>query len=106
MINVSTQKNVVLLSRNTIAPITFVPYIIFYVNGKPFMKYNGPHDSGEIKRFIIEVTKNLQNKQKFYEDTTKKQEKEKNIPEYTTGVPKNCTDGVCYLEFDDAYQKK
>jgi hypothetical protein len=106
MINVSTQKNVIMMSRNTIAPITFVPYIIFYVNGKPFMKYNGPHDSGEIKRFIIEITRNLQNKQKFYEETTDKHEKERKIPEYTTGVPKNCADGVCYLEYDDAYQKK
>jgi len=105
MINVSTQKNVILLSRNTIAPITFVPYIIFYVNGRPFMKYNGPHVSDEIKRFILEITRNLQNKQKFYQDTTDKHEKEKKIPEYTTGVPKNCTDGVCYLEFDEAYTK-
>jgi thiol-disulfide isomerase/thioredoxin len=106
MINVSTQKNVVGMSRNTIAPITYVPYIIFYVNGKPFMKYNGPYDIGEIRRFIVDITRNLQSKQKFYEDTEKKHEKEKKIPEYTTGIPKNCDDGVCYLEFEEAYEKK
>ena len=105
MINVSNQKNVVLMSRNTIAPITFVPYIVFYVNGKPFMKYNGPHDSNEIKRFIVEVSKNLQSKHKFYEETTEKHTKERKIPDYTIGIP-NCTDdGVCYLEYDDAYKK-
>ena len=104
MINVSTQKNVVMMSRNTIAPITYVPYIIFYVNGKPFMKYNGPQDSTEIKRFIMDVSKNLQSKQKFYEETTEKHIRDKKIPEYTIGVPKEvCEDGVCYLEFDDAY---
>ena len=106
MINVSTQKNVVAMSRNTIAPITFVPYIIFYVNGKPFMKYNGPHDAGEIRRFIVEITRNLQSKQKFFEETTAKHEKEKKIPEYTIGIPKSCDDGVCYLEFEEAYEKK
>ena len=106
MINVSNQKNVVLMSRETITPITFVPYIVFYVNGKPFMKYTGPHDANEIKRFIMEVSKNLQSKHKFYEETTEKHTKERKIPEYTTGVPKNCDDGVCYLEFEEAYKKK
>ena len=93
------------MSRNTIAPITFVPYIVFYVSGKPFMKYTGPHDSNEIRRFIMEVSKNLQTKHKFYEETTDKHSKERKIPEYTIGIPKNCDEGVCYLEFEDAYKK-
>ena len=106
MINVSMQKNVVMMSRNTVAPITYVPYIMFYVNGKPFIKYSGPYDANEIKRFIIEVSKNLQSKQKFFEETNEKQTKEKPIPEYTTGHPKEiCDENVCYLEFDDAYKK-
>lgn len=106
MINVSMQKNVVMMSRNTISPITYVPYIIFYVNGKPFMKYSGPHDANEIKRFIIEVSKNLQSKQKFFEEVNTKQTKEKPIPEYTTGHPKDLgDDSICYLEFDEAYKK-
>ena len=107
MINVSQQKTVVQQSRNTITQITYVPYIMFYVNGKPFMKYSGPYDINEIKRFIIEVSRNLQSKQKFFEETNEKQSKEKKIPEYTTGQPKEiCEDGVCYLDFDDAYAKK
>ena len=95
MINVSQQRGVAEMSRSTISPITYVPYIVLYVNGRTFMKYNGPTDSNEIKRFVIEVTRNLQNKQKFYEETTQKHEKEHKIPEYTTGVPKTCGDNVC-----------
>lgn len=105
MVNVSTQKRVAIMSQSTITPIKFVPYIVFYVKGRPFMKYNGPYDGGEIRRFIVEITKNLQSRQKFYEDTTQKHEQEKKIPEYTIGIPKSCDDGVCYLDFDDAYDK-
>ena len=105
MINVSTNKNVVMLSKQTIAPITYVPYIVFFVDGKPFMKYSGPYEMSEIKRFIIEVANNLKSKQKFYEETQKKQVAEKKIPAYTIGHPK-CDDDVCYLEFEEAYQGK
>ena len=41
MINVMRNKQVVNNSRNTITPITYVPYILLYWNGKPYMKYNG-----------------------------------------------------------------
>ena len=99
MVNVGLNKNIVLMSNDTISPIKYVPLIIFYVDGKPFMKYNGPNDIGEIRRFIFEVTQKLGAK-KFYEETTAKHEEESKIPEYTIGIPKTCEDGVCYLEFD------
>ena len=112
MINVSQQKNVVMMSRSTSAPITFVPYIIFYVNGKPFMKYNGPHDGNEIRRFIVDVSRNLQSKQKFFDQTGGERQggdaasEGKAIPEYATGVPKQiCREDVCFLEWDTAYAK-
>ena len=108
MINVSMQKNVILMSRTTIAPITVVPYIMFYVNGKPYSKYPGKHDPNEIKRFIMEISRSLQGKQKFFEDeSTSKQSTKRQIPDFTSGIPKElCDDEVCYLEFDTAYLKK
>ena len=106
MINVSVNKNVVMMAKQTIAPITFVPYIVFFVDGKPFMKYSGPYEMSEIRRFIIEVAENLRTKQKFYEETQTRQVQEKTIPAYAGGLPKNCEDDVCYLDFDDAYAKK
>ena len=68
------------------------------------MRYNGPHDNNEIRRFVIEVANKVQSKQKFSKENVK--EKGKNIPEYTIGIPLcGPDDKVCYLEFDNAYGK-
>ena len=102
MINVSTNKKCIRLSKDTITPITYVPYIILYIQGKPFMKYNGPHDSNEIRRFIIEVSNKVQNKQKFTDKEVK--DDGKGIPQYTIGHPLcGPNDKVCYLPMEDAY---
>src|SRR4051812_4399803 len=31
-----------IMSQQTIAPIKYVPYIVLYINGRPFMRYDGP----------------------------------------------------------------
>lgn len=104
MINVSNSKSCVKMSRETLSPITYVPYIILYINGSPFMRYNGPAEQSEIQRFVLEVANKIQTKQKFTEEIiTKNISKE--IPPYTIGHPV-CNDNVCYLEFEDAYIKK
>jgi hypothetical protein len=104
MINVSTNKKCIQLSNMTVSPIKFVPYIILYVNGRPFMRYNGPYDINEITRFVIEVSKKLQAKQSFTNENVKEDPKG-GIPEYSIGQPLR-GNKVCYLEFDEAYEKK
>lgn len=108
MINVSSNKKAVMMSQNTIAPITYVPYIVLYINGKPFMRYNGPHDSGEIRRFVIEVANKVQNKQQFSNDKVKQpKEAGRGIPEYSIGKPLHGQDErVCYLTQEFAYPKQ
>ena len=102
MINVSSNKKCVRMSKDTIAPISYVPYIALYIQGKPFMRYNGPHDGEEIRRFVLEVANKVQNKQQFAPENVK--EDKKGIPEFTTGHPLcGQDDRVCYLNFDDAY---
>ena len=104
MINVSHNKQCVMLSRETIAPITEVPYVIMYVNGKPFIRYKGPHDIKEIGRFVVEVANNVQKQEKFTKDTQIKENKKTGIPDYTIGKPLcGPDDKVCYLQFDNAY---
>lgn len=104
MINVSTNKHCVQMSKNTIAPISYVPYIVLYVNGRPFMVYKGPYDTNEISRFIIAMAKNLQKKRQFVTNQSKNTEKKK-IPDFTVGIPVygDGNDKVCYLDFSEAY---
>lgn len=104
MINVTTNKNVVMKSKDTLTPLKFVPYIVLYINGKPFMAYQGPNDENEIRDFIVEVAQKLQSKQQFTQETQERIKKKSHIPEYTVGIPKNCEDGVCYLTEETAYQ--
>jgi len=109
MINVSNNRKCVIMSRDTIAPIQVVPYIILYINGKPYMRYQGPHVKGEISRFVVEVSKNVQNKQKLITREGEESGKIKvnpggGIPAYTLGQPLcGPDDKVCYLEFNSAY---
>lgn len=104
MVNVSTFRDIIAKSRQTIVPINYVPYMIFYYNGKPFMIYKGEYDMRSIQNFIVEMYNNIQRKQEFSRGTVKnvKQETEDSIPEYCTGIPV-CSDKVCYLEFMTAY---
>ena len=105
MINVSSNKNCVRMSKDTIAPISYVPFIVLHIDGKPFMRYGGPHDGAEIKRFVIEVANKVQSKQKFTSENVKEPEKGKTgIPEYTIGHPLCGKDNkVCYLTMEEAY---
>jgi hypothetical protein len=105
MINVSTNKQCIRMSKDTVAPISYVPYIVLYIAGKPFMRYGGPHDGSEIKRFVLEVANKMQSKQKFTSENVKEPGPGKSgIPEYTIGHPLCGEDNKrCYLKMDEAY---
>lgn len=62
LININKPSNypVVTLSQNTISPITFVPDILLYVDGIPFIRYDGPHEITPIKQFILDIYQRLQ----------------------------------------------
>lgn len=108
MINVSTNKKCVMMSQNTNAPIQYVPYIVLYVNGKPFMAYKGPNDEEQIKRFIIDVANNLQQKQQFSKEKVKQEPNNSGIPEYSIGKPISGGKDqlVCYLTFEEFMVKE
>jgi len=108
MINISHNKKCIMLSQKSNTPIREVPYVILYVNGAPYVRYNGPHDPQQIINFIIEVANKYKKEQSLKQNnvnnntTTKKKS---SIPEYTTGKPLCGQDDVCYLDFDKAYTK-
>jgi hypothetical protein len=105
MVNVSTNKDVALMSQKTISPITYVPFIILFVNGRPFIVYNGQKTATEMAGFVYEVISRIQQKKNFI--TSKSNGDEEHI-EYVGGViPFNvvCEGEQCYLSFSDAYKK-
>jgi thioredoxin-like negative regulator of GroEL len=106
MINVTVETDIVLMSRNSISPIKYVPLIILYVNGKPFIRYDGPHTEMDVKAFLIDVTNKLQTKEKFSVDKSKESKNNnREIPAYTVGVPLYGDEDEFYLEFNEAYNK-
>jgi len=58
--NVTLNMDIVERSRNTIAPITYVPDLILYVNGSPFMRYDGDHSIQSIQSFLQDIYNKLQ----------------------------------------------
>ena len=73
MVNVNKNVKLIKLSQNTIAPIQFVPYIMLYVDGKPFIRYDGEHNLGMIMDFIVDVNKKLQQREQFLNQERQKQ---------------------------------
>jgi thioredoxin-like negative regulator of GroEL len=102
MINVSQNPQVVAMSKETICEIKYVPFIVLYVNGKPYIRYDGPYSAEEVAQFVVEITGKLQTKEKFVE-SDKIKLSEKALPAYTNGRP--YSEQVSYLTMLQAYNK-
>lgn len=116
MVNINRNMSIVEKSQQTVAPITYVPDMILYVNGNPYIRYDGAHDITAIRNFISEVYQKIQ-KTPFIESpnqktpppkhtTTNAPETTVEIPAYTIGKPfsgDRKSDRLCYLSFDNAY---
>ena len=67
------------------------------------MRYAGSYDRDEIAKFVVSMSKRVQNKQKFTNDPNVKEDPRGAIPAYTIGHPLCGDEDVCYLEFEKAY---
>ena len=61
-INVSDNMNIVKASMKSTTPIKYVPYCIMYIDGVPFMRYDGTRNIEQIKTFVFEIAGRLQRK--------------------------------------------
>ena len=109
MLNVGTNKKTIQDSKQTVTKLEYVPLIILYVNGKPFMRYAGKYDKDDITKFVVSMSKRVQNKQTFSgkKDPNIKEDPRGGIPAFSIGKPLH-GDGrkeVSYLEFEKAYIK-
>jgi hypothetical protein len=111
LLNVGSNMKVVKKAKGTVTEIQYVPLIILYINGKPFMRYAGSYDKDEITKFVVSMSKRVQSKQTFSKnlppDPNIKEDPRGGIPEFSIGRPLK-GDGrldICYLEFEKAYAK-
>lgn len=65
MINISKHRSVIEMSKNTILPLSYVPFLVLYINGYPYQAYTGPRTDEHIKNFVIESANAIQTKQQF-----------------------------------------
>jgi hypothetical protein len=66
------------------------------------MRYNGPPESSEITRFVLDVAQKVNNKQKFSAEVVK-EDPRNGIPAFSIGHPLYGDDNVTYLQFEEAY---
>jgi thiol-disulfide isomerase/thioredoxin len=95
MVNVYDADSVKLIeqSQKTTTPLQHVPFIVFYINGIPFKKYDGQYTFSDFQTFI----KNVMTEASKIKDTSEINE----IPPYTIGKPNSAK--VCYLTYQKAY---
>jgi hypothetical protein len=95
MVNVYDPDSVKLIeqSQKTTTPLQHVPFIVFYINGIPFKKYDGQYNFSDFQNFI----KNVMVEASKIKDTSDINE----IPPYTIGKPNSAK--VCYLTYQKAY---
>lgn len=95
MVNVYDPEstNLIQLSQKTSTPLQHVPFIVFYINGIPFKKYDGGYNHQDFQLFI----KNVMIEASKVKDTSEISE----IPPYTIGKPNSAK--VCYLTYQKAY---
>ena len=105
-LNINENQNIIGLSKETIAPIEFVPYIVFYVNGRPFLQYDDEPTLDRLASFVQYATKLIESKKAFIDKGAKIVS---DIPAYSIAKPyadfKCNDDGFCYLTYKEAYGK-
>jgi thiol-disulfide isomerase/thioredoxin len=108
LVNLNKNQDIIAKSNQTIAPVTYVPYMILYVNGRPFLRYEGNRTLKDLVEFINEVIQRIKSKSNFVE--SKNSAKLEDAPsQYTYGIPYDivCDEdkGICYVKYGDAYKK-
>jgi len=105
ILNINENQDIITLSEQTISPIEFVPYIIFYINGRPFLQYDDDATLTKLLAFVNYAMKLVESKQNFIEKGAKV---DSDIPKYSIAKPYlefKCDEkNFCYLAYSDAYK--
>jgi hypothetical protein len=104
LVNLNKNQEIIKMSYSSITPLKHVPYLMLYVNGKPFLRYDGERTLQDLVDFINEVLFRIKSKSKFVDNKNVLKVQEE-IPAFTVGVPYNirCDEesGKCYVQYSD-----
>lgn len=94
------------IAAGSTTPINYVPYLLFYINGRPTARYVPEEQAPQLnfeqmKQFLI-----TQSKSKGNVNSTRSTLYSPAIPKYSLGKPICTNKNVCYLGYDHAYKKK
>jgi hypothetical protein len=110
LLNISTNMECYAKSQQTITPLKVVPYIVLYVDGKPYVRYTGSPSDREIQKFIIDMSNQIQGGKQFVNNKNPNITKESNGMMVYGGYGKAYQGDknlqVCYLEYELAYNKQ
>ena len=105
MINVSLNKKVIRMSKGTITPLTYVPYMILYYKKRPYMRYDGDPNIHNIQDFVKHVADQILQLKDEHLDDDDDENLHYSIPEYCIAKPNKggMKEKICYVNFSDAY---
>ena len=88
-------------------PLKYVPLIILYHDGNPFMSYKGPRELESIQRFVVEVAAKIK-KESFSSQNSDTGMEQSSIQKRTRDFHRSLNiecidDSICY--FEDVYKK-
>jgi hypothetical protein len=114
LVNLHNLPKLVQMSIDTITPFKFVPYVLLYVNGRPFMRYDGDANAQSFRKFIMESAEKHKNggdrtaTSNNNNQTQSGPAQDRTIPDYTIAKPLSGpkSSKVCYINFDDYAEKK
>jgi thiol-disulfide isomerase/thioredoxin len=111
-------QEIVQMAERTNSRIEYVPLLILYVNGIRMAQYfpdeeNPQNNYQNMVDFIFYHTNKNKNHQQQSQQQSQQQQSQEfmqqqsDIPAYTIGIPGNlASKRVCYLSFNNAYNKK
>ena len=107
------------MSHQTNTPIEYVPLVIMYVNGIPYMEYKGPEDAEQLRQFIVHQYNAIEQQLSFTNsnntDVYANVSNQKNvwynpahrrIPQYSLGNPIYGDDEKHYLSVNEGLARE
>lgn len=104
-ININDYPTIISKSAQSCTPLEYVPYLILYFRGKPYLRYEGDMELDQMVNFLKDAVARIDKKKDFIKSTAKE---EMVVPEYAGGVPYNivCNKNRCYIKYSDVYKAK